>query len=912
MSSSVNYNDLYEEFLNLTSSPTNPNCEDSESEPLQYTQSLTTKASKASPTDNSQLRALLTPPSPISTSYSFPATAFLSLRLITDIEHEGGTRSSDFKMSDSNETSTASNTAASTSGSGRHMPTDTDNSSQNNSQSTYFQNLNPQSGVSSSGAGMQGGLQHNLTSIQNHSVIMDAHQQHQVPIHHHLSPYANQHLQHQLMEGHHHQQAHHINLHQQQNNAHQFSSQFPLPSSHIAHPNVHTNQQNLVPFGMNFNSNVVGNGHQYINNQGGTFALNNHHQLANQQHAHTHQMQQQHTSCFMQHSCMHMQHQPLAALNAPRSPNTVNWMSHQTSVPISGSVGNTYSVMSPGMGSTKVAIPTIHHPALSDPASLPGGLEHLWKNVPVECQRIMTTQDIPDSARSRGYFTVFELLQLKRSLMMRLGCGGVPAPIALKAAAAPLKSTTITKKDKEEGKRASKRGNNQSNNSNETVSGTKPPEEEGYGNGQRYETKEKRQRQPSRHSETNSEETVDADANMEQDVEDPESTYGEQMIAIANIKNEEIVIHTNMPPITGVGVAGAVKDAMNALTSDGNNVSADGDETGVQNDNEEELNAQEQIENAESSHVMDNVESAESNGLSRIPHSQPEAGITGEELPVAMPHTLPPISGILPKKQTQQAPADDSTEPTKDTLAAAPGDENNEVVEEEKERQKQIQLALVPISSSTTTAAPPFTGSSPIIINTSDNPGLFSTPLEFRPQGPSPPFRTSTLVLKLLQIGGYTIRSFSSINPNRIRVLFNNNRMTYECQLPIIRNPNPGSHLMRKILTVDIGFEQISVIKFGTDTLYMRVEGAPLLTLSYSPALEEPPIQALTPLDQTLLEQIERGQLKLSPCHQLYFLNERLVQQLESQFREHPRFRHLLFDDRNSQEASAQKRLKLS
>jgi hypothetical protein len=41
------------------------------------------------------------------------------------------------------------------------------------------------------------------------------------------------------------------------------------------------------------------------------------------------------------------------------------------------------------------------------------------------------------------------------------------------------------------------------------------------------------------------------------------------------------------------------------------------------------------------------------------------------------------------------------------------------------------------------------------------------------PVGPPPPYRTATLVFKLLQIGNYQFRSFSEINPNRLRVLFN-------------------------------------------------------------------------------------------------------------------------------------------
>lgn len=38
---------------------------------------------------------------------------------------------------------------------------------------------------------------------------------------------------------------------------------------------------------------------------------------------------------------------------------------------------------------------------------------------------------------------------------------------------------------------------------------------------------------------------------------------------------------------------------------------------------------------------------------------------------------------------------------------------------------------------------------------------------------PPPAYRTATLVFKLLQIGNNQIRSFSEMNPNRLRVLFN-------------------------------------------------------------------------------------------------------------------------------------------
>jgi len=50
----------------------------------------------------------------------------------------------------------------------------------------------------------------------------------------------------------------------------------------------------------------------------------------------------------------------------------------------------------------------------------PGGLEVLWKEVPEECQKMLTPQDVPDAAKFRGYFTVCELIALKRSLTAKL------------------------------------------------------------------------------------------------------------------------------------------------------------------------------------------------------------------------------------------------------------------------------------------------------------------------------------------------------------------------------------------------------------------------------------------------------------------------------------------------------------
>lgn len=65
-----------------------------------------------------------------------------------------------------------------------------------------------------------------------------------------------------------------------------------------------------------------------------------------------------------------------------------------------------------------------------------------------------------------------------------------------------------------------------------------------------------------------------------------------------------------------------------------------------------------------------------------------------------------------------------------------------------------------------------------IPMNTTISQGCYpSSPISHEPPRyaipPPPPYRTATLVVKLLQIGAYQIRSFSNVNPNRLRVLFN-------------------------------------------------------------------------------------------------------------------------------------------
>ena len=61
-----------------------------------------------------------------------------------------------------------------------------------------------------------------------------------------------------------------------------------------------------------------------------------------------------------------------------------------------------------------------YYASSNEQPTFPGGLEVLWKEVPEDCQRLITPQDVPETARFRGYFTVCELLTLKRSLMSRL------------------------------------------------------------------------------------------------------------------------------------------------------------------------------------------------------------------------------------------------------------------------------------------------------------------------------------------------------------------------------------------------------------------------------------------------------------------------------------------------------------
>jgi hypothetical protein len=183
------------------------------------------------------------------------------------------------------------------------------------------------------------------------------------------------------------------------------------------------------------------------------------------------------------------------------------------------------------------------------------------------------------------------------------------------------------------------------------------------------------------------------------------------------------------------------------------------------------------------------------------------------------------------------------------------------------------------------------------LVQRSVTPGLAPGPpvrdREVRHVPPPPPYRSLALVLRLLQVGNYSFRSFSEVNPNRCKVLFNTQHILYECHLPIVQPPICDSFQqpLRKLLTIDIQFEQISHMQFEIDKLYLRVEGPPGLTVTYSPVTpEDSLVPPLSPQDQLLLEQIENGQLKLSPVHQLYFLNERLVHNLKSHFREMPQF----------------------
>lgn len=49
----------------------------------------------------------------------------------------------------------------------------------------------------------------------------------------------------------------------------------------------------------------------------------------------------------------------------------------------------------------------------------------------------------------------------------------------------------------------------------------------------------------------------------------------------------------------------------------------------------------------------------------------------------------------------------------------------------------------------------------------------------------------------------------------------------------------------------------------------MKIDGAPLITMGLSQAQDEPDVPGITDEDRLLLEHIETGQLKLSPCHQV-------------------------------------------
>ena len=42
-------------------------------------------------------------------------------------------------------------------------------------------------------------------------------------------------------------------------------------------------------------------------------------------------------------------------------------------------------------------------------------------------------------------------------------------------------------------------------------------------------------------------------------------------------------------------------------------------------------------------------------------------------------------------------------------------------------------------------------------------------------------------------------------------------RLSYECHLPMVHASNDSTQMLRKVLTIDVGFEQIAHLKFGSD-----------------------------------------------------------------------------------------------
>lgn len=402
-----------------------------------------------------------------------------------------------------------------------------------------------------------------------------------LPPHHSIPSNACSVMQQQILEN------HHQSVMQQVNIPHQHGAhQVPHPATHSHHHHhSHTSQQ-YMPFGMSLNANNMGNGSSY----GGGHPINpfhphNHgHQMPDQQPAHAMNMSVNglHPNCFMQ-TCLHFQSNPPPlpqAVNAQRVSAAIGWMSGPTTAPHHNAAMSHGSTNHNNGGNINACIPSqniapkassssrLHAAALPDPTALPGGIEILWRELPPDCQKIMVPQDIPDSARCRGYFTVCELLVLKRGLESRF-MGSVKALANSPSQKIPLNKVVQGRAGKGEGqnKRGPKRGTGKDRNSNKGYRTPEMSPSEKDGNNQ----------EPRDGAEMDlSSNNMDATEMMQEDTDGDNSLYGELMINLGDMKRE---IHTTeTPAVTGVG--GAVKEAMDALAS---TVNADQNGNGVGN-----------------------------------------------------------------------------------------------------------------------------------------------------------------------------------------------------------------------------------------------------------------------------------------------------------------------------------------
>lgn len=307
------------------------------------------------------------------------------------------------------------------------------------------------------------GLQTNLSHYQGHNLGMGVDQQQQQSVHSSMQQHAFQNtVQHPLS-----MDNQLSSSFSQQHGQPQLRPQFN-PVSQLQHHRYN------MPFGMMNNN--MGNGlNPYGNPQMNAFHPQHH--IPNQQQGHL-------SPCFMPHG-------PFVPGFHPQDQRTTNgaagWMNINgpghlpipgANVPgciggrnMSNGTGAPHPCMSP-IPFPRVKIPStprVHNPSNSDPNAIPGGLEILLRELHVDCQKLMVPRDIPDSAKCRGYFTVSELLCLKRTLEARYAAGHKP----------PTNSTNVVDIIKEEGAGTGKRGSKRRQGGEDAAKNTKKSKAKG-------------------------------------------------------------------------------------------------------------------------------------------------------------------------------------------------------------------------------------------------------------------------------------------------------------------------------------------------------------------------------------------------------------------------------------------------